>query len=140
MTKTYNGIHTGYGVKVDEDMHGGPGGSILVAYYECESIHEAVETALELLNTNYEVTIFSGSLYNPRRYHSRKAVLEDFNEFTTEYTMERFTRGYVDTVVSMMISKEEARKFLRRQLYEIRNLVTREHYYAMFEYIDRATK
>lgn len=32
MEKTYNGIRTGYGCKVDEDMHGGPGGGILVAY------------------------------------------------------------------------------------------------------------
>ena len=79
MTKTYDkGIRTWYGVKVDEDMHGGPGGSILVAYYECESIREAVATALELLNTNYEVTIFSGGRYSPRSYHSKQELCRDF--------------------------------------------------------------
>lgn len=58
-TKTYNGIRTGFGCKVDEDLHGGPGGSILVAYYECNSIAEAATTAIELLDSFYEVTIFS---------------------------------------------------------------------------------
>lgn len=80
MKKTYDGIKTGFGCKVDEDMHGGPGGSIRVAYYECGSTQEAVKTALELLDTNYEVTIFSGGLYNPRSYHSRNELMRDFRE------------------------------------------------------------
>lgn len=81
MKKTYDGIKTGFGCKVDEGMHRGPFGSFLVAYYECESIQEAVETALELLNTNYEVTIFSGGLYSPRSYHSRNELMWDFREY-----------------------------------------------------------
>lgn len=54
--------------------------------------------------------------------------------------MVKFTKGYVDVVVSMMISKEEARKFLNHQLYELRNKVSREHYYEMYEYISAVTK
>lgn len=53
--------------------------------------------------------------------------------------MEKFTKGYVDAVVSMRTDKNEARKFLRRQLYELRNEVTRNHYYEMYEYITKAT-
>lgn len=78
--KTYNGIRTGYGCKVDEDLHGGPGGSILVAYYECESIREAAEQALELLDSYYEVTVFS-SHYNPRSYTSKEALRRDFSRW-----------------------------------------------------------
>lgn len=54
--------------------------------------------------------------------------------------MEKFTKGYVDVVVSMRTSKSEAREFLHRQLYELRNQVTREHYYEMYEYINAATE
>lgn len=43
-TKTYNGIRTGFGCKVDEDLHGGPDGSILVVYYECNSVAEAASS------------------------------------------------------------------------------------------------
>lgn len=53
--------------------------------------------------------------------------------------MEKFTKGYVDVVVSMRTNKMEARKFLHRQLLELRNEVTREHYYEMYEYIVKAT-
>lgn len=53
--------------------------------------------------------------------------------------MEKFTKGYVDVVVSMRTNKSEARKFLHRQLYEMRNEITREHYYEMYEYITNAT-
>ena len=77
-TKTYNGIHTGFGCKVDEDLHGGPHGSILVAYYECNSIQEAAEQALILLDSYYEVTIFSGGYYSPRSYHSKNELRRDF--------------------------------------------------------------
>ena len=51
-TKTYNGIRTGFGCKVDEDLHGGPGGTILTAYYECNSVAEAAAIAIELLNSS----------------------------------------------------------------------------------------
>ena len=54
--------------------------------------------------------------------------------------MEKFTKGYVDVVVSMRTSKIESRKFLHRQLYELRNQITREHYYEMYEYIIQATE
>ena len=54
--------------------------------------------------------------------------------------MEKFTKGYVDVVVQMRIDKNEARKFLHRQLYEFRNQITREHYYEMYEYITQATR
>ena len=72
------GIHTGFGCKVDEDMHGGPGGSILTAWYECMDMKQAAETALELLDTNYEVTVFSNGYYNPRSYRNKKDVVRDF--------------------------------------------------------------
>lgn len=78
VTKTYNGIRTGFGCKVDEDLHGGPNGSILTAYYECNGIKEAAEQALALLETNYEVTVFSGGYYNPRSYHSKNELRKDF--------------------------------------------------------------
>ena len=54
--------------------------------------------------------------------------------------MERFTKDYVDVVVSMRASKSESRKFLHQQLYELRNQITREHYYEMYEYIIQVTK
>lgn len=79
MEKTYKGIRTGYGCKVDEDMHGGPGGSILTAYYECNGLYEAVLQALDLLGTNYEVTIFSGGYYNPRSYTNKAELIRDFS-------------------------------------------------------------
>lgn len=53
---------------------------------------------------------------------------------------EKFTKGYVDVVVQMRTSKSEARKFLHKQLYDLRNQITREHYYEMYEYIDKATE
>ena len=53
--------------------------------------------------------------------------------------MEKFTKGYVDVVIRMMASKSKARKFLHRQLYEMRNEVTRKHYFEMYEYITQAT-
>jgi len=54
--------------------------------------------------------------------------------------MAKLTRGYVDTVVRMRTDKNDARKFLRRQLYELRNHVTREHYFEMYDYINAVTK
>ena len=83
-TKTYNGIRTGFGCKVDEDLHGGPDGSILVAYYECNSVAEAAATAIELLNSFYEVTIFSGGHYNPRSYTSKRKIRRDFAKWIPE--------------------------------------------------------
>lgn len=79
--KTYAGIHTGFGCKVDEDMHGGPCGSILTAYYECNSIREAAEQALALLDSYYEVTVFSGGYYNPRSYCSKHELRRDFGKW-----------------------------------------------------------
>lgn len=52
----------------------------------------------------------------------------------------KFTKGYVDVVVKMRTSKSEARRFLHRQLYELRGQITREHYYEMYEYIGKATE
>ena len=54
--------------------------------------------------------------------------------------MVKFTKGYVDIVIRMRVSRNEARKFLLRQLYEVRNQITREHYCEMYEYITAATK
>lgn len=39
----------------------------------------------------------------------------------------------------MMVSKGAARRFLREQLYDMRNELTKEHYLSMYEYIDKAT-
>lgn len=83
-TKTYNGIRTGFGCKVDEDLHGGPGGSILVAYYGCNSIAEAAATAIELLDSFYEVTIFSCGYFNPRSYTSKREIRRDFGKWLSE--------------------------------------------------------
>lgn len=52
---------------------------------------------------------------------------------------EKFTYGYVDCVIGMMASKEAARKLLREQLYDMRNELTREHYFDMYEYISART-
>lgn len=84
MKKTYNGIRTGFGCKVIEDLHGGPSGSVLAAYYECNSAGEAAEAALKLLDTFYEVTIFACGCYNPRSYlrNSGKAeIRRDFAQW-----------------------------------------------------------
>lgn len=51
----------------------------------------------------------------------------------------KFTYGYVDCVIGMMASKEAARKLLREQLYDMRNELTREHYFDMYEYISART-
>lgn len=56
-----------------------------------------------------------------------------------ELKCDRFTCGYVDCVISMMVSKGAARRFLREQLYDMRNELTKEHYLSMYEYIDKAT-
>ncbi len=52
---------------------------------------------------------------------------------------EKFTYGYVDCVIGMMASKEAARKLLLNQLYDMRNELTREHYFDMYEYISART-
>ena len=52
---------------------------------------------------------------------------------------EKFTYGDVDCVIGMMASKEAARKLLREQLYDMRNELTREHYFDMYEYISART-
>lgn len=52
----------------------------------------------------------------------------------------KFTKEYVDAVVRMRTNKSEAQRFLHRQLYELREQITREHYYEMYEYISKATE
>lgn len=52
---------------------------------------------------------------------------------------EKFTYGYADCVIGMMASKEAARKLLLNQLYDMRNELTREHYFDMYEYISART-
>lgn len=53
--------------------------------------------------------------------------------------MKKLTKEYVDILVKMSVDKSLARKFLHRQLYDIRNEVVREHYLKMYEYIDQVT-
>lgn len=99
MEKTYKGIRTGFGCKVDESMNGGPGGGILVAYYECNSVGEAVETAISLLADFYEVTIFSGGHYNPRSYTSEAAIRQDFAKWIEPRDFSKYdpdVYGYVN--------------------------------------------
>lgn len=106
-TKTYNGIRTGFGCKVDEDLHGGPGGSILVAYYECNSIAEAAATAIELLDSFYEVTIFSCGYFNPRSYTSKREIRRDFGKWLSE-TDTYITKHDIDDLVTVArIIREE---------------------------------
>ena len=75
------------------------------------------------------ITRFTGKVYKGVRWI-------DIRE---EMKGEKFTYGYVDCVIGMMTSKEAARKLLREQLYDLRNELTREHYFDMFEYINAAT-
>jgi len=53
--------------------------------------------------------------------------------------MEKFTKEYVDAVAQMSIDKNRAQKFLHQQLYDMRDEITREHYFEMYEYITQAT-
>lgn len=78
MIKTYNGIHTGFGCKVDESKNGV---SVHPVYYEFDSIGEAAKQALDLLGSTYEVTVFSGGHYSPRSYHSKKELCRDFKKW-----------------------------------------------------------
>lgn len=75
-----NRITTGYGCKVDEDMHGGPHGSIRCSYYECDTLSDVIDCALDLLENHYSVTVFSNGYYNPRTYtrYGKDDILRDF--------------------------------------------------------------
>lgn len=75
------------------------------------------------------ITRFTGKVYMGVRW-------VDVQE---EMKGEKFTYGYVDCVINMMSSKEAARKLLREQLYDMRNELTREHYFDMYEYINART-
>lgn len=75
------------------------------------------------------ITRFTGKVYMGVRW-------VDVRE---EMKGEKFTYGYVDCVIGMMASKEAARKLLREQLYDMRNELTREHYFDMYEYINART-
>ena len=76
------------------------------------------------------ITRFTGKVYKGVRW-------VDVRE---EMKGEKFTYSYVDCVIGMMTSKEAARKLLREQLYDMRNELTREHYFDMYEYIIQATE
>lgn len=75
------------------------------------------------------ITRFTGKVYKGVRWLDVREELK----------CDRFTCGYVDCVISMMVSKGAARRFLREQLYDMRNELTKEHYLSMYEYIDKAT-
>ncbi len=74
------------------------------------------------------ITRFTGKVYKGVRWLDVREELK----------CDRFTCGYVDCVISMMVSKGAARRFLREQLYDMRNELTKEHL-SMYEYIDKAT-
>ena len=75
------------------------------------------------------ITRFTGKVYEGVRWIDVREEMKG----------EKFTYSYVDCVIGMMTSKEAARKLLREQLYDLRNELTREHYFDMFEYINAAT-
>ena len=75
------------------------------------------------------ITRFTGKVYKGVGWLDVRAELK----------CEKFTYGYVDCVIGMMTSKEAARKLLREQLYDMRNELTREHYFDMYEYINART-
>ena len=51
--------------------------------------------------------------------------------------MVKFTKGYVDVVISMFFDPEEAKKFLSEELTELRNQnkVSHDHFLKMKVYI-----
>ena len=75
------------------------------------------------------ITRFTGKVYEGARWVDVRKTLKG----------EKFTYGYVDCVISMMASKEASRKLLRDQLYDMRNELTKEHYFDMYEYISART-
>ena len=75
------------------------------------------------------ISRFTGKVYEGARWVDVRKTLKG----------EKFTYGYVDCVISMMASKEAARKLLRDQLYDMRNELTKEHYFDMYEYISART-
>lgn len=75
------------------------------------------------------ITRFTGKVYKGVRWVNVREEMKD----------EKFTYDYVDCVIGMMVSKEAARKLLREQLYDMRNELTREHYFDMYEYINART-
>ena len=75
------------------------------------------------------ITRFTGKVYEGARWVDVRKALKG----------EKFTYGYVDCVIGMLASKAAARKLLREQLYDMRNELTREHYFDMYEYISART-
>ncbi len=75
------------------------------------------------------ITRFTGKVYEGARWVDVRKALKG----------EKITYGDVDCVIGMMASKEAARKLLREQLYDMRNELTREHYFDMYEYINAMT-
>ena len=71
------------------------------------------------------ITRFTGKVYMDVRW-------VDIRE---EMKGEKFTYGYVDCVIGMMASKKAARKLLMGQLYDMRNDLTRDCYFDLYEYI-----
>lgn len=54
--------------------------------------------------------------------------------------MEKFTKAYVDAVVTTSDSKNEVRKFLRHRLLTMKNQISLGHYLEMRKYINDATE
>ena len=75
------------------------------------------------------ITRFTGKVYEGARWVDVRKAMKG----------EKFTYGYVDCVIGMMASKYAARKLLLEQLYDMRNELTREHYFDMYEYISART-
>lgn len=75
------------------------------------------------------ITRFIGKVYTGVRWVD---VLE-------EKKGRKFNYDYVDRVIGMTVSKEAARKLLLEQLYDMRNELTREHYFDMNDYINAMT-
>ena len=95
--------------------------------FACCAVNKAIreqETEIDEI-----ITRFTGKVYEGARWVDVRKTLKG----------EKFTYGYVDCVISMMASKEAARKLLRDQLYDMRNELTKEHYFDMYEYISART-
>lgn len=75
------------------------------------------------------ITRFTGKVYTGVRWVD---VLE-------EKKGRKFNYDYVDRVIGMTVSKEAARKLLLEQLYDMRNELTREHYFDLHKYIRAMT-
>ena len=95
--------------------------------FACCAVNKAIreqETEIDEI-----ITRFTGKVYMGAKWV----------DVRKEMKVEKFTYGYVDCVISMMASKEAARKLLRKQLYDMRNELTKERYFDMYEYISART-